>query len=110
MILDQIANGLKSHGVSAIVGLQMARGARRRLIREGRESGDPDTARRFLIVAKLAAGHRQAEVARALEVVPSVVSRAASAFIDDGEERLHDARAANGSRKVDTEFAEAVAE
>ena len=50
---------------------RMPRSKRRQLIREGRQSGDPATATRFTIVAKLAAGQRQAEVARALEVAPA---------------------------------------
>jgi transposase len=61
-------------------------------------------------VAKLGAGCRQAEVARALEVVPAVVSRAARAFIEDGADGLRDHRRDNGLRKVDVEFRAKVAE
>ncbi len=89
---------------------RMTRPERRRLIRQGRNSGDPDTARRFLIVARLGAGCRQAEVARGLEVVPAVVSRAATAFIRDGTDGLLDRRKDNGLRKVDDEFRAKVAE
>jgi transposase len=89
---------------------RMNRPERRRLVREGRASGDPDTARRFLIVAKLASGQRQAAVARELLVVAAVVSRAAQAFCERGIEGLYDGRHANGSTKVDAEFLAKVAE
>lgn len=89
---------------------RMARPERRRLIRQGRDSGDPDTARRFLIVAKLGVGWKQAEVARALEVVPAVVSRAASAFVEGGADGLQDRRKGNGFRKADAAFLAKVAE
>lgn len=89
---------------------QMTRPERRRLIREGRASGDPDTARRFLIVAKLGTGQTQAEVVRDLLVVPAVVSRAASAFKKDGTAGLYDRRRSNGGTKADDAFAAKVAE
>lgn len=88
----------------------MGRAKRRRLIRRGHASGDPDTARRFLIIAKLGGGQKQADVARHLEVVPAVVSRAAAAFAEGGEEALFDSRRNNGTRKVDDAFLAGVVE
>jgi transposase len=88
---------------------QMSRAERRRLIRKGRKSGEPATAARFLIVAKLAAGQTQAEVSRALELAPSTVSRTAATFLLCGEAGLYDRRATNGFSKVDADFAREVA-
>lgn len=89
---------------------RMTRPERRRLVREGRASGDPDTARRFLIVAKLAGGQKQAAVARELMVVPAVVSRTASAFCRLGTDGLRDRRRGNGTTKADTAFLAKLAE
>ena len=89
---------------------RMPRSKRRQLIREGRQSGDPATATRFTIVAKLAAGQRQAEVARALEVAPATASRVAAAFREHGLDGLRDRRQDNGATKVDEKFLVALAE
>ena len=89
---------------------RMPRSWRRQLIRKGRQSGDPATAVRHTIVAKLSAGQRQAEVARALEVAPATVSRVAAAFRERGEDGLRDDREHNGATKVDVKYLAALAE
>jgi transposase len=86
----------------------MARPQRRRLIRQGRKSGDPATAQRFQIVAMLGAARGVTEVARALEVAVAHVSRTAQRFVRDGTEGLYDRRRGNGTRKATDEFLQAL--
>lgn len=83
---------------------QLSPSDREELIREGRKSGDPLTATRFLIVAKLGANESPAEVARALAVAPSTVSRTASNYLRLGVDGIRDNRKTNGERKVDEAF------
>ena len=75
---------------------RMPRGARRRLLREGRKSGDAATCERFLIVAMLGAEHRVVEVARLLGVAIAHVSRTQERVVRDGVEGLYDRRGNNG--------------
>lgn len=77
---------------------------RKRLIRQGRNTGEPDTALRFRIIAKLGAGDGVCEVARMLGCAVSTVSTTASRYLDKGLIGLFDCRANNGSRKVDDAF------
>jgi transposase len=82
----------------------MSRIDRRILIRIGRDSGDPDTAIRFLIVARLASGLSGTRVAHDLDVVRSTVVRASERFVADGVEGLYDRRRNNGATKADEPF------
>jgi hypothetical protein len=83
---------------------QLSPSEREELIRMGRNSGDPYTAMRFLVIAKLSDGELPADVARALSVAPSTVSRAASNYRRLGVEGLYDNRRENGEHKVDDAF------
>lgn len=74
------------------------------LIRMGRNSGEPFTAMRFLVIAKLSQGELPADVARALSVAPSTVSRTASNYLRWGVQGLFDSRSKNGEHKVDNAF------
>ena len=90
---------------------QLRRSKRRQLIRLGRKSGDPDTANRFVAIAKLAAPARpsKSQVARDLEVAVSTVVSAARRWLQGGIEHLCDQRVHNGrARKVDDDFVEQV--
>jgi len=82
----------------------MPRGERRRLLREGRKSGDTATCERFLIVAMLGAERQVVEVARLLGVAIAHVSRTQARFIAGGIEALYDRRRDNGNLKVTPEF------
>ncbi len=88
---------------------RMPRGERRRLLREGRKSGDAATCERFLIVAMLGGERQVVEVARLLGVAIAHVSRTQARFLRDGVEGLYDRRRNNGTRKVTTEFLFALA-
>jgi transposase len=83
---------------------------RRRLIQLGRQSGDPDTAMRFLAVARLGLGHTTPRVASDLDIARSTVVKAANRFATDGIEGLYDRRRGNGSAKVDDKFCRRVAQ
>jgi transposase len=74
------------------------------LIRTGRESGDPATALRFLMIAKLAAGLSRNRVAAEISVAVSSVVRAAQRFVRNGVDGLYDQRRYNGPTKVDPLF------
>jgi len=89
---------------------RMSRNMRRQLVRTGRRSGDPATALRFHIVARLGRGDRSPAVAEALDVVRSTVVRTANRFADEGVEGLFDKRRSNGRRKVDGAFRAHLAE
>jgi len=82
----------------------MSRPRRRKLIREGRRSGDAATAQRFQIVAMLGAGRLVTEVARLLEVASAHVSRTRDRYVRHGIEGLYDQRRCNGRRKVCAKF------
>lgn len=77
---------------------------RKQFIRLGKKFGDADTALRFRMVARLAAGFGVCEVARALACAVSTVSRAKSRFLEGGSEALLDRRAGNGATKVTARF------
>lgn len=87
---------------------RMPRAERRRLLREGRKSGDVATAERFQIVALLAADRNVVEVARLLGVAIAHVSRTQARFVLGGTDALYDRRRDNGNRKVTVEFLFAV--
>lgn len=82
----------------------MNRPERRRLIRRGRQSGDPATALRFQAVAALAAGRSGVQIAKELDIARSTVTTAARRFLDGGPEALHDRRSQNGTTKADEPF------
>lgn len=76
----------------------------RRLIHRGRKTREPQTALRFLMIAKLGQGLSRQQVARDLGCAPATVVRAAWRYRDRGEEGLLDQRAGNGQIKVDARF------
>jgi transposase len=83
---------------------RLTRPERRRLISRGRKTGDPQTALRFLMIAKLAQGLTRQRVANDLSCAPSTVVGAAQRYLFEGESGLLDQRAGNGQRKVDEDF------
>jgi transposase len=87
----------------------MPRVERRILIRLGRRSGDPDTAIRFLTVAKLASGRSGRQVALDLDIARSTVIRSAHRFVAEGVDGLFDQRRGNGATKADDDFCRRVA-
>jgi transposase len=82
----------------------MGRVERRLLLRRGRSSGDPATALRFQIVARLGLGKTSPEVADELDVARSTVVKTAHRFADEGVDGLYDKRRHNGKAKVDDRF------
>lgn len=85
---------------------RMSRPRRRELIRLGRRSGDPATALRFLMIAKLGTGASRQRVAAELGTAASTVIRAAQRFVRDGTDGLYDRRAANGRSKIGAAYRE----
>jgi transposase len=83
---------------------RMDRVERRLLVREGRRSGDPDTALRFQAVAGLAAGRSTVRVSEDLHIARSTVVGAAERFADRGVGGLYDGRRFNGATKADDAF------
>jgi len=83
---------------------RMGRVERRRLIRQGRDSGDAHTALRFHAVARLGLGRTAREVAEDLDIAPSTVVGAAHRFLMGGGAALYDRRQGNGERKADERF------
>ncbi len=83
---------------------RMNRARRRYLIGLGRRSGDPQTASRFLAVARLGLGLSSVRVANDIAVARSTVVRAAQSFARDGVVGLYDRRCFNGMTKVDDPF------
>lgn len=83
---------------------RLDRAGRRRLIRRGRKTRDPQTALRFVMIAKLAQGLSRQRVARDLSCAVSTVVGAAQRYQSRGEEGLLDQRAGNGRSKVDARF------
>ncbi len=83
---------------------RMNRGERRRLMMVGRKSRDPETALRFLVMAQLGRGLRQAEVSLALAMAPASVSRIQARFLRYGEAGLYDRRSGNGYCKTGDVF------
>jgi transposase len=80
------------------------------MIREGRKSGEAETAERFRIVAMLSGGRGVNEVARILDVAVAHVSRTRARFLRGGKEALYDQRSDNGKRKVTPEYLAALKE
>ena len=89
---------------------RMSRPMRRHLIRLGRTSGNPDTAMRFLVVARLGLGHSSPRVSVDLDVARSTVVKSAERFATEGTEGLYDQRRGNGAAKVDEAFRRRVAQ
>src|SRR4051812_26683171 len=89
---------------------RMNRPERRKLVLLGRQSGDPATALRFHIVAKLGLRKTSSEVAEELDVAPSTVVRTAHCFANEGVAGLYDKRRNNGKPKADNAFCYRVAE
>jgi transposase len=89
---------------------RMSRVERRQLVRLGRRSGDPATAVRFHVIARLGKGERSPEVADGLEIARSTVVRTAVSFETAGIDGLFDQRRRNGTPKVDAPFRARVAE
>ena len=89
---------------------RMSRPVRRHLIQLGRRTGDPVTAIRFLVVARLALGHRSPRVANDLEIARSTVVKVAHRFASEGIDGLRDQRRGNGQSKVDATFRRRLAE
>lgn len=85
---------------------RLDRAARRRLIKRSKKAKDPNTALRFIMIAKLGQGFSRQQVARDLACVPSTVVKAAKRYIAGGEEALLDQRVFNGEPKVDVRFKE----
>jgi transposase len=83
---------------------RLDRAARRRLIHRGRKSKDPQTALRFLMIAKLGQGLSRQKVARDLGCAVSTVADTARRFAVHGEDGLLDRRLDNGQPKVDERF------
>lgn len=83
---------------------RMGRVERRLLLGLGRKSGDPATALRFQIVARLGLGKTSPEVADELDVARSTVVRTAHRFDQQGAAGLYDQRRYNGKPKVDNGF------
>ena len=79
---------------------------RKRFIRSGQKLGDPATAFRFRIIAKLSSGLSCQAVAGALSCAPSTVSRAQSRYLSLGVEGLLDRRSGNGKLKTGERFIE----
>jgi transposase len=89
---------------------RMTREERRDLVRRGRRSREPQTALRFLAVARLGAGRSTVQVAEELEVARSTVVAAADRFTRLGVEGLYDLRHFNGMQKAGDDFHLRVAE
>lgn len=89
---------------------RLGRNDRRVLCRIGRASGDPGTAIRFLVIARLGAGRSTVEVADSLDIARSTVVRVAGRFAEEGVHGLYDGRRTNGATKADDRFASRVAQ
>lgn len=88
----------------------MSRVQRRILIGLGRRSGDPATALRFLVLARLGLGLTSVKVADELDLARSTVVGVAARFLEHGTDGLYDLRRFNGARKADEPFARRVAQ
>lgn len=89
---------------------RMSRRERRHLLLLGRKSGDPATALRFHVVARLGLGKTSPELAEELDIARSTVVRIAHAFAKDGIAGLCDKRRGNGKPKADDAFRRRVAQ
>jgi transposase len=89
---------------------RLGRPERRELLQRGRKSGDPSTALRFLIVARLGLRKTSTEVADELDVARSTVVRTAHRYAEEGVAGLYDKRRGNGTPKVDARFRQRVVE
>lgn len=87
---------------------RIGRPERRDLLQMGRKSGDPATALRFLIVARLGLRKTSPEVADELDVARSTVVRTAHRYAEEGVAGLYDKRRDNGTPKVDASFRQRV--
>lgn len=83
---------------------QLSEQERQKLIESSRRASDVATAHRLLIIAKVAGGQRQSEVARALVVARSTVSLTVARFSARGEQGLYDQRRGNGQTQVNQDF------
>jgi transposase len=88
---------------------RMSRPERRHLLELGRKSGDPETALRFHIVARLGLRKTSPEVSEELDVARSTVVRTAHRFATEGIAGLYDQRRTNGKPKADDAFRRQVA-
>lgn len=88
---------------------RIKRSERRSLVLLGRKSGDPETALRFHIVARLGLGKTSPEVAEELDVARSTVVKTAHRFAEEGIAGLYDKRRGNGKPKADDAFRSRVA-
>ena len=88
---------------------RMSRPERRNLLHLGRKSGDPATALRFHVVARLGLGKSSPQVAEELDIARSTVVRTAHRFADAGIAGLYDQRRGNGKPKADDAFRRRVA-
>ena len=79
-------------------------------MRDGRRSGDPHTALRFLAISKLAAGKSTVVVAHEVGLARSTVVAAAQRFAERGRAGLLDGRRGNGRRKAVAAFERRVAD
>lgn len=87
----------------------LRRNERRKLLQLGRRSGDPATALRFHVVARLGLGKTSSEVAEELDIARSTVVRTAHVFANEGAAGLYDKRRGNGKPKADDPFRRRVA-
>jgi transposase len=83
---------------------RIGRPERRDLLHIGRKSGDPATALRFLIIARLGLRKTSPEVADELDVARSTVVRTAHRYAEEGVAGLYDKRRDNGKPKADEGF------
>src|ERR1700722_5545018 len=88
---------------------RMRRAERRNLLHLGRKSGDPGTALRFHVIARLGLGKTSPEGAEELDVARSTVVRTAHSFADEGIAGLYDRRRGNGTPKANDAFRHRVA-
>ena len=83
---------------------RIGRPERRDLLHIGRKSGDPATALRFQIIARLGLRKTSPEVADELDVARSTVVRTAHRYAEEGIAGLYDKRRGNGKPKADEGF------
>jgi transposase len=91
-------------GGSLSTTIRLSEARRKQFVRRGRKSGDPVTAVRFQIIAKLGRGRSHREIAEALDVVPATVSRVRARYLRFGVLGLYDLRRRNGSTLADDRF------
>lgn len=79
---------------------RIGRPERRDLLQMGRKSGDPATALRFQVIARLGLRKTSPEVADELDVARSTVVRTAHRYAEEGVAGLYDKRRGNGKPKA----------